>query len=332
MFKLKFLFWLAWGYVAFISLWLMLRILWFDHPWWLGFLTYLAVYLFAPLPLILVVSLWKRRRGLFLGLTIPTIAFSIFYGVLFLPSLSSPAQGAGDSIKVMTFNVFSENKDHKGIMRAIRASRPDIVGLQEINPKLTTALVQKSAKDYPYRAITSPTPGQPAGVGILSRFPIDTATAFPLPGGRLGIQAVLRVNHQRLNVVVVDLLHDPTIKTPAPQVPSVATEYSENKVIEIKQLKQELLHEGLPFLLLCDCNLADTSQAYKQIAKFARDSFRKVGWGFGHTLYLKPIPFPVQRFDYIWYSDGMVATEARVGKDRGGSDHLPVFAQFKLYE
>ncbi|NEP00819.1 MAG: hypothetical protein F6K58_19575 [Symploca sp. SIO2E9] len=329
--KLPFLFCLGWGYVVFISLWLMLQLLWHDPPWWLGFVTYLAVYLFAPLPLILVVSLWKRYRRLLLGLSIPTIAFSIFYGVLFLPSLSSQAQVGERSIKVMSFNVFSGNKDHKAIIGAIRASRPDIVGLQEINAKLTTTLVQALAKDYPYRAITQPTPGQSAGVGILSRFPIETATAFPLPGHRLGLRAVLRVNHQRLNVVVVDLLHDPTLTTPASQVASVATEYSENKVIEIKQLKEELLHEGLPFLLLCDCNLADTSQAYKQIAKFARDSFRKVGWGFGHTLYLKPIPFPVQRFDYIWYSDGMVATEARVGQDSGGSDHLPVLGQFRLY-
>jgi endonuclease/exonuclease/phosphatase (EEP) superfamily protein YafD len=87
------------------------------------------------------------------------------------------------------------------------------------------------------------------------------------------------------------------------------------------------LHE--PALLLCDCNLTDTSQAYAQLAAFLVDSFREAGWGFGHSSFGRRPPFLGQRLDYIWHSDRLTAIEARVGPD-GGSDHRPVVVKLAL--
>jgi endonuclease/exonuclease/phosphatase (EEP) superfamily protein YafD len=87
------------------------------------------------------------------------------------------------------------------------------------------------------------------------------------------------------------------------------------------------LHE--PALLLCDCNLTDTSQAYARLATFMADSFREAGWGFGHSSFSRRPPFQAQRLDYVWHSDQLAALEAAVGPD-GGSDHRPVIARLAL--
>ena len=84
-----------------------------------------------------------------------------------------------------------------------------------------------------------------------------------------------------------------------------------------------------PALLLCDCNLTDTSQAYAQLTTFLSDSFREAGWGFGHSSFGRRAPFLAQRLDYIWHSDGLMAVEAVVGLD-GGSDHRPVAVKLAL--
>jgi vancomycin resistance protein VanJ len=82
--------------------------------------------------------------------------------------------------------------------------------------------------------------------------------------------------------------------------------------------------------VLCDCNLTDTSQAYPQMAQGLSDSFAQVGWGFGHTFQGEEWKFPLQRLDYIWHTDRLNAIDAYVGKD-GGSDHLPILANFDYF-
>ncbi|HSM80067.1 MAG TPA: endonuclease/exonuclease/phosphatase family protein [Nodosilinea sp.] len=76
-------------------------------------------------------------------------------------------------------------------------------------------------------------------------------------------------------------------------------------------------------ILLCDCNMTDTSQTYAQLRSQLTDSFQQAGWGWGHTLRLGAIPWPVQRLDYVWHTADLRSLSARVG-DSGGSDHYPV--------
>jgi vancomycin resistance protein VanJ len=41
--------------------------------------------------------------------------------------------------------------------------------------------------------------------------------------------------------------------------------------------------------------------------------------------------FPLQRLDYIWHTNRLAALNALVGTD-GGSDHLPLLADFHFSE
>lgn len=80
-------------------------------------------------------------------------------------------------------------------------------------------------------------------------------------------------------------------------------------------------------LVLCDCNLTDTSEAYATLRAGLHDSFAEAGWGLGLTMLLSQPHIPAQRYDYIWHTDELVALSAQVGAD-GGSDHLLLLAQF----
>ena len=101
--------------------------------------------------------------------------------------------------------------------------------------------------------------------------------------------------------------------------------HREKETMQLKQMIQDL--DG-PVLLMCDCNMTDTSEAYARLDTVLDDSFRETGWGMGHTLQ-PPQLFPVQRIDYVWHTDEFEALYAYVGQD-GGSDHLPIVAKLRL--
>jgi endonuclease/exonuclease/phosphatase (EEP) superfamily protein YafD len=163
----------------------------------------------------------------------------------------------------------------------------------------------------------------------MSRFPIERVERFPLPPLDFALHAVLRVDGARLHVFVVHLSPNGLGRNPVDQYIRLAKQRFAQRAAEVARLEQALraLHE--PALLLCDCNLTDTSQAYAHLATFMSDSFREAGWGFGHSSFSRRPPFQAQRLDYVWHSDQVIALEAAVGPD-GGSDHRPVVARLAL--
>ncbi len=90
-----------------------------------------------------------------------------------------------------------------------------------------------------------------------------------------------------------------------------------------------------PVVLLGDFNLTDQTDQYRRITGSLRDAHRAAGWGFGHTfpahgrIYVLPIPVPLIRIDYVFYSPGLAAIETHLGEN-AGSDHRPVIATLTL--
>ena len=74
--------------------------------------------------------------------------------------------------------------------------------------------------------------------------------------------------------------------------------------------------------------MTNTSETYVCLHTVIGDSFQERGWGFGNTLRVDSVPVPVQRVDYIWYTNELSAVDAAIGLD-GGSDHLPMVATFQ---
>jgi vancomycin resistance protein VanJ len=318
---------MGWTYILLIALWLLLRWLFFDAFWWLALLNTIAEYLFLPLPALLLAGMWWRRWRLLLGLVLPAIAFSALFGALLLPKPAArPAPGAV-VLTAMTFNVLTSNKDAAAIVGAIRAASPDIVGFQELPRARKTALSAALATEYPYYTLLPPE--QFPGIGLMSRFPIAHVERLPLSPLTDALHAILRVDRTSLHVFVAHLSPNGFGKNPVSAYAALLNERFAQRAAEIARLKQvfRALHE--PALLLCDCNLTDTSQAYVQLAAFLVDSFREAGWGFGHSSFGWRAPYLAQRIDYIWHTDGVVALAVWMG-EAGGSDHLPVIVQLAL--
>jgi len=309
------------------TLWLLLRLLFFNRFWPLALVNTFAEYLFAPLPLLVLAALLKRNWRLLVPLLIPILTFTVMFGELFTPRLTDYSTNRPldhPTITVMSFNVLWSNTDYPAIAASIRAASPNLVGFQELHPENFAGIVHELEAEYPYH---TPLPAEPyGGVGLFSRYPIESAEPFPLPPRNLSTHAIVDFNGQPVHVFVVHLSANNFGLFPLDQFAALASERYASRAAEAAQLETIIAPLTEPVIMLCDCNFTDTSQAYAQIASFLTDSFREAGWGFGHTLIYPPNRFRTQRLDYVWHNEAFVAIESTVGQE-GGSDHLPIITK-----
>jgi endonuclease/exonuclease/phosphatase (EEP) superfamily protein YafD len=314
--------------VLLIALWLLLRLLLFDRFWWLALINSLAFYLFVPLVFVLPAAIWRRQSRLLLALALPLLAFIAFFGALFVPpAVRGHPQAKGPMLTAMSFNLLWSNRNYADIVQAIQAAAPDIIGFQEATPKTIAALLPRLAGEYPYHTFTADNLSR--SVGVLSRWPLDSVSALPNPPLERALRVTLRVGDHLLTVVVAHLAPNNMLGYPLSQFTTLTAERYAVRDAESRYLQQDFRARAEPALLLCDCNMTDTSETHAILNATLRDSFQEAGWGLGHTLSVGGIPFPAQRVDYIWHTEDLIATAAQVGPD-GGSDHRPIVATLQF--
>lgn len=319
---------LGWFYISLLVLWFCLRFVFFDSIWWLALLNTIAFYLFVPFALLIPLSVGLRQRGLVLGLAVPTLMFVGLFGRLLLPSLSAPTLVPQQAFRVMSFNILWSNQNYAEIAQAVQTVNPDIIGLQEVRPPNIAALTA-ALPDYPYSAFHPPDTYHT--VGIMSRFPIVSTVSLPNPPLERGLQSVIDVNGKPVTVIVAHLAPNNMPLFPLSEFVSQTKERYTRRAAETEQLKQAVQKRDHPTVVVCDCNMTDTSQTYAQLRSILVDSFLEVGWGLGHTLRVAAFPFPVQRVDYVWHTTDLQAVNADVA-DSGGSDHQPVVATIQFIQ
>jgi vancomycin resistance protein VanJ len=327
---------LAWLYLAGLGGWFAANRLLGDRWWWLFILNALALYLFAPLPLLAVAAAIVRQRALWLGFAAAAALCLFLYGGLWVHR-PPPATPSGPAITVMTYNVLGFNDCPECVVAAIRASGADLVTLQELSPAVAAAIAWDLSSEYPYQVL-APKEGV-TGLGTISRLPMR-ATGESLPGSWVGKPQVLALTLDGTRVLIVNA--HPFATNPA------ATAVMAGTVRERYRQAQTLVafaqtHPG-PLLYPCDCNTADQNDAYRLIATAWHDSWREAGTGWGQTfpgtdssghstrLVLHGITIPqwLVRIDYVWHSAHWQAVEARLGPWDGHSDHRPTIARLVL--
>src|SRR3972149_6278187 len=129
----------SWAYLVLLLVWLMAFLLTGDRFVFIALANYLAVYLFFPLPLVLITALLCKQRNLWIGFSLGLLAFLWLWGGSFLPRLSrsSPTE---PTLTVMTYNVLAWHQFNTAVLQTIRAEEPDIVLLQELNRGLARTL------------------------------------------------------------------------------------------------------------------------------------------------------------------------------------------------
>jgi endonuclease/exonuclease/phosphatase (EEP) superfamily protein YafD len=309
-------------YSLLVVLWLCLRWLFFDRFWPLAIINTTIFYFFVPLPILILITIYQRQKWAMTALLIPLFIFLSFWGNLFLPSASTTVEPAQE-IKAMSYNVLFSNKTPDALAISIISASPDIIGFQELRPEIINSQKSNLSTTYLYHTFDM---FEPRGVGLLSRYPIIEAVKFPFPPrNRLALHAAIDWDGQPVHVFVVHLSANNFFDNPLSQLPRLARERYGQRAGQITRLEEELSMIDEPVILMCDCNLTDTSEAYFRLKQILNDSYRSVGWGFGHTLHPPDLPFRVQRIDYVWHSDDFTPTHSYVGS-AGGSDHHPVIS------
>ena len=274
-----------------------------------------------------LVALFSRLRKLLIALQLPGIVmFVILYGELFWPQ--SIPMTSGPHLTAATFNIHAHS-DPEDIVDTIAALDFDILGIEELSSTHVPALEERLDGRYPYRVFYAKEPYDGAkppplsGVGLISRYPILDHEAIITAHRMRHLRATVSIEGVPVTIYVIH--PDNPIFMPPHQYDA------SRRASAFDVLLPRFAAETNPVIVLCDCNMTDRSQDYRNMARLFNDAFREAGWGMGFTFASTTglIP-PAIRIDYIWHSDDFVARDAYVSADSGPSDHYPVVAELAL--
>lgn len=339
------------AYTIALCAWYWLRLQFGDTIPWLAVANALALYLFAPLILLIPLVLVARRFVLLPLLLVPLALFLVLFGTAFLPHPSRHRNGQ-PTLRVMTFNVLGNSDRPDLVAPLIESENPDVVLIQELSPRHSDDLTSRLGNQYPYRQF-EPLYGR-RGIGILSRFPLEPGTRLKLgQDPHAGQQLVVDWHGQKINLFNVHL--ESTMPGEA-----VTPSFRERET-QVEQLLELVSDSRIPSVVAGDLNMTDTTQGYASLARELKDAHRDAGWGLGLTFPTNPDfvrrvsstslarlfqtrtrsvaslmqaiyipPLPLLRIDYIFTSPDLVATNAYVAAWDGQSDHRAVIADLQI--
>ena len=229
-------------------------------------------------------------------------------------------------LRVMTFNVKSCAEGLDQVAAAIRAAKPDVVALQEVDNGTTRSGGVDQARelarrlDFPW-AVHIPTTqmyGGDYGMALLSRVPIKSLERRPLPVPRgLEPRAVARAI---LDVGGTEIALYKAHLSPMPQRGRLRAE-------QATVVARMIAAETRPVILVGDFNDTATSGAVRILSSHLQDAWLAAGTGPAGTF---PLPLVGSlRYDYVLASREFEIQRARV-LPGDASDHHPVVADLQL--
>lgn len=257
--------------------------------------------------------------------------------LLFAASCAHPRAAATErELRVMTYNIAAGHGDLERVADAIRAERPDIVALQEVDVHWSarsnfadqaTGLGERLRMQVRFARIYSleGSPGAPSreyGLALLSKYPIDDfanhlltrlstvqegAPPTPMPGF---LEAHVNVTGTRVRVF------------------DTHTDYRQDPAVRVRQVADMLAIVGEtsePTLLFGDLNAPPNAAELQPLLRRLRDSWTSPDQP-GLTY---PSNAPVKRIDYVLTSEHFRVRSIWVPVTEA-SDHRPVVADLIL--
>jgi vancomycin resistance protein VanJ len=325
---------LSYLYLVLLLIWIGGYLLIGDRLRYLGLINLLAVYLFFPLPLLLLAALIYKRPGLWVGFTIGTLVFIFLWGPQFNPLRLAESGDAErrPSLTVMTYNVLAWHNHTDPIIDTILYENPDILFIQELNHNLAQALQEELIHVYPYQVLDPV--DNPRGIGTISRLPLQE-TGVLLPDGWIGGPQVLNLEWEGMDITVINIHMTSTtgISSPAHIERTFSLREAQARaLIEFASQRGATIISG-------DANAAPQNDAYRILTSVLTDAWGEAGFGLGHTFPGSDIPGSdrprfgnwyvprwLSRIDYIFYSNHFKAIEAHTALIDGVSDHRGVNA------
>ena len=236
-----------------------------------------------------------------------------------------------NSLRAMTYNIQYGNEGLDSVIAVIRAEKPDIVGLQEVDVHWSARsnfvdqavlLAKGTGMDYRFARIyqipseDSTKPPREFGVALLSRYPIvgftnhiitrlstqeANPTPTPLPGF---LEATLDVNHRTVRVfdVHLDYRRDPQVRA-----------------LQVADMLGYIGDSSMPTILFGDLNARPEAPELQPLLQKLHDTWPYAS-GPGLT---DPAKNPTAKIDFVLTSDAFRVKRAWV-PEVYASDHRPV--------
>jgi vancomycin resistance protein VanJ len=300
-----------------------------ERCWPTGFLTYAPQQPFPLLPLGLLAAAAVRRRRSAFAVNLVALTLAVF--VLLGFRVPRPAAvKTSPSVSVMTWNIEGGIGGAASVAALLRARRPDIACLQQVNPAPTGSDASPAIR----RALTGYSFARHGELLTASRFPIVRATVHPMsiPGSRrAALETVIQAKGRR---VTVWNLHFATGSSASRRPDGSAWErfarhWDDAGRTRVRQAKavRHWTHGSAGEIILCgDFNTPPRGQAYDLLTSRWTDAFDARGAGFGYTWSAR---LPVLRIDHILTGEGAAPVTARV-LPAHASDHRPLIATIVL--
>lgn len=322
---------LVWVYFTGLFSWLLLYLVTGDKNGIVAMLNPFAVFWFLPLPFLVLIGWYLKRREIWIGAGVGLVFFIYFWGGLFVPNFSMKSN-SGLTLSVMTYNTLGYNLDVDPPTEMILTVDADVVFIQELNPELANKL-SGLQEIYPYQ-IFDPQVGT-SGLGVLSKYPIKE-TGDKLDFEWVGTPQLLEMTIEDQKVLLINFHMFPTHIMP-PEI----VEY----VTQARELQAQIIHDFVndsekPVIAAGDMNITAQSTAYRIMTANMKDAWQEAGFGLGHTFPGSDIPGSSRtkigewyvpqwlvRIDYVFYTSEFQAVDVYLAPFDQLSDHRGVVTE-----
>ncbi len=273
----------------------------------------LAPFVFLPVWPVAVAAGLTQRWALFATALAVVVAHVAFVAPELAARSRLPAAvPGGRAVRLFNANVYAWNDRPGGIAEEIRASRPDVVFLQESTPAIVEAIDAAGAlEELPYRLAVPR--DDPAGGLLAARWPLLEQEVVEVGGRPVLLRATVETEGGPLRLYAVHVV--------APFGGG-----RERWIDGMRRITDAVRAERLPVLVAGDFNATWGHQAFRRLldagltdAAAARGRPFQMTWGQGGRL-----P-PLTRIDHVLTTDGLAVVAIRTGEGRG-SDHRPIVA------
>ncbi|AMJ87180.1 endonuclease [Alteromonas stellipolaris] len=257
---------------------------------------------------------------LYIGL----IACAIYQAIWILPYtffykkevVKASSQDAGESISILSSNVFMPNEDYDKLLKHVRDTNPDFVVTLESNKRWEIAL----------SALNETHPHQQHcplenlyGMHLYSKYPLKTAKLNYLVED--DVPSMLVTIDMDGQDVTLYFLHP---KPPSP---------TENKTakprdVELTMVGQEIAKKDGPIIVAGDLNDVAWSPTTRKFKKISGMLDPRIGRAFFNTFHAH-YPLVKWPLDHVFHSSHFMLEDIRKLPDIG-SDHYPLLTRLKL--